>query len=104
MVESCFWAQEARTYWWDHIKMQVWKYKHWLQNFPMQKTMFLDLFEELDPSPPPHGHQNESCFDNSEVSGNSGVEACNTIRIATSRGEIILELENLQRDYCHASV
>lgn len=42
MVDCCFWDQETSTGWWGHIRMQVCEDEQWLQNFQMQKAMFLD--------------------------------------------------------------
>ncbi|CAM4571328.1 unnamed protein product, partial [Lepidochelys kempii] len=46
-VEHHFWAQETSTEWWDHIIMQVWDDKQWLQNFRMRKATSMGLCEEL---------------------------------------------------------
>ncbi|XP_050813866.1 uncharacterized protein LOC127053340 isoform X2 [Gopherus flavomarginatus] len=49
-VERCFGAQETSTEWWDHIVLQVWDDKQWLQNFWMRKATFVGLCEELTPT------------------------------------------------------
>ncbi|KAM7163614.1 uncharacterized protein RBU57_007827 [Macrochelys suwanniensis] len=50
MVNCCFWAHDTSTEWWDHIVMQVWDDKQWLQNFWMRKATFLELCAELAPA------------------------------------------------------
>uniref|UniRef100_A0A8C3IAC3 Putative nuclease HARBI1 n=1 Tax=Chrysemys picta bellii TaxID=8478 RepID=A0A8C3IAC3_CHRPI len=48
-MERHFWARETSTEWWDHIIMEVWDDKQWLQNFQMRKATFMGLCEELAP-------------------------------------------------------
>ncbi|XP_050818238.1 uncharacterized protein LOC127055383 [Gopherus flavomarginatus] len=49
-VERHLWARETSTEWWDHIILQVWDDKQWLQNFRMRKATFMGLCAELAPT------------------------------------------------------